>query len=219
MLALPNGTRFKVLMRDHVADLFVPDLMNRIHAEAPRVKLEILPWQSPLSMAPECLASLDLCISCTTAHLPGFDRHSLFVDTESIAVRRSHPRAAALRQVSAFLEMNQVAVVGQGRSEDPVDEWLRQEGLQRRIGLVVPSYLQALHAAATTDLVAFVPNRLARMLANRLALRVLPPPIDPGTYEEFLFYPRRHQRDPAALWLREMMLATGKRIHGRRGTG
>jgi LysR substrate binding domain len=107
-------------------------------------------------------------------------------------------------------------VVGRGRTEDPVDVWLREEGIERRIVLVVPSYLQALHAVATTDLVAFVPTRLAHTLADQLSLAVLRPPIDPGTYQEFLVYPVWRQQDPASRWLRDIVIDIGTRLNAAR---
>jgi len=69
--------------------------------------------------------------------------------------------------------------------------------------------LQALHAAAASDLVAFVPRRLAEALAAPLSLAIVKPPIDPGPYQEFLFYPRRRDGDNAARWLRDIVLAIG----------
>ena len=205
--------RFTVVMHDHVADLLVPDLVTRMHAEAPRVRLDVLPWQSPASMKPERLRSLDLCISCSTEELAGFERTPLFTDTESMVIRRGHPGLSRLRALRTFLDSRHVAVVGRGRTEDPVDVWLREEGIERRIVLVVPSYLQALHAVATTDLIAFVPKRLAHTLAGRLSLAVLRPPIDPGTYQEFLVYPSRLQQDPASLWLRDIVIDIGARLN------
>jgi DNA-binding transcriptional LysR family regulator len=166
-------------------------------------------------MKPERVRSIDLCISCSTDELPGFERSPLFTDTESVVIRRGHPRASRMSGLQTFLEARHVAVIGRGRTQDPSDVWLREEGIERRIVLVVPSYLQALHAVATTDLVAFVPMRLAQMLAPRLALAVLPPPVDPGTYQEFLFYPRRRQRDAASLWLRELVTQIGTCIEAR----
>jgi DNA-binding transcriptional LysR family regulator len=163
-------------------------------------------------MKPERVRSIDLCISCSTDELPGFDRLSLFSDTESVVVRQGHPCANRLKSLQAFLRSSHVAVVGQGRTEDPVDTWLRDERIERRVVLIVPSYLQALHAVATTDLVALVPTRLSQALAGRLSLSVLRPPIDPGEYTEFLFYPRRRQNDPASLWLREIVIEIGKRL-------
>lgn len=210
-----SSRRFKIVLHDHLADLFVPDLVKRMHAEAPNARLDVLPWQSPLAMKPERLRLIDLCVSCSTDELTGFERSPLFTDTESVVIRRGHPCASRMSGLPTFLDARHVAVVGRGRTQDPADVWLREEGIERRIALVVPSYLQALHAVATTDLVAFVPMRLAQMLAARLSLAVLPPPVDPGTYQEFLFYPRRRQRDAASLWLRELMTQIGACIEGR----
>ena len=211
-----SARRFRIVLHDHLADLVVPDLVRRMHCEAPRVILEVLPWQSPFSMNPEQLRAIDLCVSCSTDDLPGFDRSPLFTDTESLALRRGHPGAPRVRTLRGFLAASHVAVIGRGKAEDPVDTWLREEGVERRIGLVVPSYLQALHAAAATDLVAFVPTRLAQTMAPRLSLSVLRPPIDPGTYQESLFYPQRRQRDAASLWLRRMVIDIAASPHSVR---
>jgi DNA-binding transcriptional LysR family regulator len=78
--------------------------------------------------------------------------------------------------------------------------------------LRVPSYLQALQAVAQTDLVAFVPKRLAESLTRPLSLDVLRPPIDPGEYQEYLFYPRRARQDPASIWLRNLTGEIGKQL-------
>ena len=202
--------RFQIVMQDHLADLFVPDLVRRMQREAPRVRLELLPWQNPLSMAAERWRSIDLWISCSTDRAQGFERTALFTDTESVVVRRDHPLASCLKSLRAFLEASHVAVVGRGRTQDPVDAWLLEHGIERRVTLTVPSYLQALHAAAATDLVAFVPKRLAQRLAPQLSLLVLRPPIDPGTYEEYLLYPQVRERDAAARWLRDIVIDVGR---------
>lgn len=207
--------RFMVVMHDHLADLFVPDLLKRLCAEAPHARLEVLPWQSPFSMRPEQLRSIDFCISCSTDELQGFDRRALFTDSESVVVRRGHADRLRLRTLRAFREASHVAVVGRGKTQDPVDVWLREDGIERRIALAVPSYLQALHAVAATDLVAFVPTRLAQSLAPQLSLAVLRPPVDPGVYQEFLFYPRRRQTDRGALWLRDIVVGIGARLETR----
>jgi DNA-binding transcriptional LysR family regulator len=210
-----SARSFKILVHDHVADLFVPDLVKRMHSEAPNARLEVLPWQSPVAMTPERVRPIDLGISCSTDDLAGFERSVLFTDTESVVVRCGHPCAARMGELRTFLESRHVAVVARGRTQDPADVWLREDGIERHVVLIVPSYLQALHAAATTDLVAFVPTRLAQSLAPRLSLAVLPPPVDAGTYQEFLLYPHRRQRDPASLWLRDLVTQIAKCIEAR----
>ena len=84
--------------------------------------------------------------------------------------------------------------------------------------LRVPSYSQAIQAVAQTDLAAVVPKRLAESLAGAFSLAVLDPPIEPGEYQEYLFYPERALRDPASVWLREFVLEIGHhlgRVNGR----
>jgi DNA-binding transcriptional LysR family regulator len=207
--------RFRVVMHDHVADLVVPDLLRRMQADAPQTRLDLLAWQSPFSMDAEQLRSIDLCISCSSDELPGFARSPLFTDSESVVVRRSHPHALRLRTLRTFLEATHVAVVGRGREQDPVDTWLHDARIERRIALIVPSYLQALHAVAVTNLVAFVPTRLAQGLAPHLSLTIVRPPIDPGVYQEFLYHPARQQNDAGSLWLRELVSGIGARLDRR----
>jgi len=204
-----SSRRFSVMMQDHIAHLIVPVLVNRVHSEAPGVRLDVLPWQSPASMKVERFRSIGLLISCSTNEVAGFQRETLFTDTEVTVVRKGYPSVSRMKDLKAFLSSRHVAVVGRGLKEDPVDSWLRQEGLARQIVLRVPSYLQALQAVAQADLVAFVPKRLAESLARPLSLAVLPPPIDPGEYQEYLFHPRRVAHDPASIWLRKLALDIG----------
>jgi DNA-binding transcriptional LysR family regulator len=212
-----SARQFQVVIHDHLADLVVPGIVRRMGAEAPYARLEVLPWESPFAMTPERLRSIDLCTSCSTADLPGFDRTPLFTDTEAVVVRRAHPLAARLGSLRTFAEARHIAV-----TRDPLDAWLRTQGIERRIALTVPSYLQALHAAAASDLVAFVPKRLAEALAVPLSLAIVRPPVDPGTYQEFLFYPLRREGDAASRWLRDIVIDIGRgadaaAIRGRRG--
>jgi DNA-binding transcriptional LysR family regulator len=207
-----SSRRFSVMMQDHTAHIMVPALVKRVHADAPAVRLDALPWRSPASLKSEHLQSIDLLFSCATNEIAGFQKETLFTDTEVTVLHKGHPSGSRMKSLKAFLSARHVAVAGGGLTEDPVDTWLRQEGLARRIVLRVPSYLQALQAVAQTDLVAFVPKRLAESLAGPLSLDVLRPPIDPGEYQEYLFYPRRARQDPASMWLRKLAMEIGKQL-------
>jgi len=200
------------MMQDHIAHLIVPSLVKRVRADAPGVRLDALPWRSPASVKAGRLQSVDLLFSCSTNEIAGFQKETLFTDTEVTVLHKGHPSAPRMKNLKAFLSARHVAVVGGGLTEDPVDTWLRQKGLARRIVLRVPSYLQALQAVAQTDLAAFVPKRLAESLAGPLSLDVLSPPIDPGEYQEYLFYPRRARQDPASVWLRKLAMEIGKQL-------
>jgi len=204
--------RFTLMMPDHVVDLVVPALLERRLTESPGVRFDVLPWRGPATMTPELARSIDLVIACTSDAFPGFHQQRLFSDTEALAVRRGHPAGPRLKQLDAFLEAAHVAVVGRGQREDPIDTWLREKGVSRSIALVLPSYLQALHMVARTDLVAFVPRRLIEVVKSSLPLATVSPPIDPGSYEEFVFHPTRAQVDPGSIWLRTLVLDIGRSL-------
>ena len=80
----------------------------------------------------------------------------------------------------------------------------------------MPGYIEALHVTARTDLVAFVPRRLIAALAKQLSLATVTPPLDPGIDEQYMFYPTRAQMDPGSIWLRRLMLETGREMERRK---
>jgi DNA-binding transcriptional LysR family regulator len=205
-----SSRQFSVMMQDHVGHLIVPPLVGRLHANAPLIRFTFLPWQSPSSLRLQRTQAIDLVISCSTGEIPGFQREELFGDSEITVLRQGHPTASRMQSLGSFLKAKHVAVVGLGITEDPVDTWLRQEGFARQIALRVPSYLQALQAVAQSNLVAFVPKRLAHSLAKQLSLVLVPSPINPGQYIEYIHYPRRAVQDPGSIWLRNAVLKVGK---------
>jgi len=211
-----SSRHYSIMMQDHLAHLIVPALVNRLQSDAPGVKLSVLPWQNPASLKPGRLQSIDLLISCSTSDFVGLEREMLFSDTEVTVVRRRNPAASQLKNLKSFLTAQHVAVVGKGSAEDPVDRWLRQEGYARKIVLRVPSYSHALHAVACSNLVAFVPKRLAESIAPSLSLVLLQPAIDPGTYQEWVFYPRRAAQDLSSIWLRKLTVEIGAQLQQRR---
>jgi DNA-binding transcriptional LysR family regulator len=207
--------RFSLLMPDLVSELILPPLLKRMGADAPETGLDVRPWRGPASMSPEFARSIDLVLSCTGDAYPGFYRQRLYTDKDVLAVRHGHPQAAKLRTPDGFQRARHIAVIGAGQREDLIDSWLRQEGLEREIALAVPSYLQALRIASQTDLVAFVPRRLAESLAEPFAIMTVPPPLDPGSDVQFLFYPARAKADPGSVWLRRMVSDIGRALDGR----
>jgi DNA-binding transcriptional LysR family regulator len=197
------------MMPDLAVELLVPPLMEKITRLAPNVRLDIVPWRGPAIFTAEFARTIDLVISIGNA-FKGFHRQLLYTDRDALAVRRGHAIGAKLKRRDIFLNARHVAVIIRGQNADLIDDWLRAKGLERRVALVVPGYIEALHIAARTDLVAFVPGRLIAALTKPLSLMTVTPPLDPGIDEQFMFYPTRAQFDPGSIWLRKLMLETGR---------
>jgi DNA-binding transcriptional LysR family regulator len=198
-------------MPDLAVELLMPPLMAKVTKLAPNVTIDVVPWRGPAIFTAEFARTIDLVISIGDA-FRGFHRQLLYTDSDALAVRRGHPAASRLKKKETFLAARHVAVVIRGQNQDLIDVWLRPKGIERRIALVVPGYIEALHVAARTDLVAFVPRRLIAALEKQLSLQVVTPPFDPGIDEQYLFYPTRAQMDPGSIWLRNLMLGIGREM-------
>jgi DNA-binding transcriptional LysR family regulator len=213
--AISSDRHFRLMMPDLAVELLMPPLMEKVTRIAPHVTIDVVPWRGPAIFTAEFARTIDLVISIGDA-FKGFHRQRLYVDSDALAVRRGHPVGARLKKREAFLAARHVAVVIRGQNEDLIDSWLRSKGIERRIALVVPGYIEALHVTARTDLVAFVPRRLIAALAKQLSLLTVTPPLDPGIDEQHMFYPTRAQMDPGSIWLRQLMLETGRQLDARK---
>ncbi|MDO9296322.1 LysR family transcriptional regulator [Bradyrhizobium sp.] len=209
--AASSERHFRLMMPDLAVELLMPPLMAKVTRAAPNVTIDVVPWRGPAIFPAEFARTIDLVISIGDA-FKGFHRQRLYTDSDALAVRRGHPAGAKLKQRDVFLEARHVAVVIRGAREDLIDGWLRSKGIERRIALVVPGYIEALHVTARTDLVAFVPRRLIGALAKQLSLVTVTPPLDPGIDEQFLFYPTRARMDPGSIWLRNILLGIGREM-------
>jgi DNA-binding transcriptional LysR family regulator len=209
--AARSERQFRLMMPDLAVELLMPPLMEKITKLAPNVRIDVVPWRGPAIFTAEFARTIDMVISIGNA-FTGFHRQRLYTDSDALAVRRGHPAGARLKRIETFLDARHVAVVIRGQSEDLIDSWLRPKGIERRIALVVPGYIEALHVTARTDLVAFVPRRLIGALSKQLSLTTIAPPLDPGIDEQFMFYPTRAQMDPGSIWLRNIMLGIGREM-------
>ena len=209
--AARSDRHFRLMMPDLAVELLMPPLMAKVTKLAPNVTIDVVPWRGPAIFSAEFARTIDLVISIGDA-FKGFHRQLLYTDSDALAVRRGHPVGAKLKKHDAFLDARHVAVVIRGQSEDLIDTWLRGKRIERRIALVVPGFIEALHVTARTDLVAFVPRRLIGALSKQLSLATVTPPFDPGIDEQFMFYPTRAQMDPGSIWLRTLMLGIGREM-------
>lgn len=206
---------FRLMMPDLAVELLMPPLMEKVTRLAPNVRIDVVPWRGPAIFHAEFARTIDLVISIGNA-FKGFHRQLLYTDSDALAVRRGHPMGGKLKRPETFLAARHVGVIIRGNSEDLIDTWLRPKGIERHISLIVSGYLEALHVAARTDLVAFVPRRLIAALSKQLGLVTVTPPLDPGIDEQFMFYPTRAQMDPGSIWLRRLMLETGRELEQSR---
>lgn len=197
---------FRVFVADNASDLLLPPLLRKLGTEAPGVSIRIQPGLGSAADPFELARTIDLAVACVPNGFKGFYQQRLFTDRDACAMRRGHKKARrVVAGLDDFLAARHVAVVGREFTDDPVDTWLRQQGLERNVALTVPHYLQALHAIAQSDLVGVIPERLIRANAAALGIVAGTVPLDVGTFDEYLLHPARTHADPGCAWLRTVV--------------
>lgn len=205
----PTETRraFSVACPDVLAPL-LPRLCARLYAAAPGARLEVSDRGASDVLALET-GQTDLALGPGPAEGAGLLTRGLGHVHFGVVARRGHPALGKGRKLRAraWVEHPHVMVRTGTRSRSFVGEALEREGMQRRVGLVVPTFLAALVAVSETDLFFAAPRELVEPLLPRLGLVVVAPPIAVPAVPIVALWHERFQADPAHRFLRELVLA------------
>ena len=118
-----------------------------------------------------------------------------------LAGRAGHPRLKRRPTLAQFCALEHVVVsLAGGGFAGPTDKALADRGLARRVVLSVPHFLFMMSAVAGTDMVAMLPERLAR---GATGLRVVEAPLEVPGYEMAMLWHERRHRDAGHWWVRE----------------
>lgn len=196
---------FTIRTSEGFVENFGPELIARVGAEAPGVRLRFVP-KPDKGATPLREGTVDLetgVIEPTTG--PELRAQALFRDRLVGVVRAGHPLAGAAVTRSRYLRGRHVAVSREGLRQWPVDDALRALGLERSIVTVVGGFATAVGLARATDLIASVPDRHTANL--REGMHSFPLPVEtPGFTVSLLWHPRL-DADPAHRWLRAVVRA------------
>lgn len=149
---------------------------------------------------------IDLALHTLDDAPPGLRQRRLFSERYVLAGRAGHPALAAPLTAAAFSALEHVMVSPDGGGFYGVtDNTLAEAGLSRRVVLSVPHFLFAISALLASDLVAMLPERLAR---GNPALQVQEAPLAVPGFEMVMLWHERSHRDPAHQWLRAHIMAS-----------
>lgn len=196
---------FTLRTSDGFVENFGPDLVARVGAEAPGVRLRFLPKPDKDS-APLREGSVDLetgVVGRTTG--PELRAQALFRDRFVGVVRRGHKLARGRITPARYAAGRHVLVSRRDLDKGLVDEALEPLGLKREIAAFVGGFAAALALARGSDLVATVPERhTGKLRAGMHSFRL--PFAVPEITVSLLWHPRL-DADPAHRWLRACVRA------------
>ncbi|MBB3135040.1 DNA-binding transcriptional LysR family regulator [Rhizobium pisi] len=179
---------------------FGPQLIERLHRQAPGVRLRFM--QKPdKDSAPLRDGTVDLETGVVDkATGPEVRTQALFRDRFIGVVRMGHPLCQGEMTPSRYTAGRHISVSRRGRDKGLIDDALAVLGLERRIVTIVGGFSTALALARASDLIASVPERHTEAL--RVGMHSFPLPVStPDITVSLLWHPRM-DADPAHRWLR-----------------
>ncbi|HEU4577088.1 MAG TPA: LysR family transcriptional regulator [Polyangiaceae bacterium] len=202
-----RGT-FKIAAADYLQALVMGPLLRELAARAPGIDLSVVVFPN----ARELLESgaTDLALSVPSRELQAMRSEALFNEDFVCMVRRDHPQIKRALSLEKYLAQRHVVVAPSGTPGSVVDTVLSQRGLQRRVALRVTNFLIAPVVVCETDFISTMPARLARALAKRYPLRILPAPLELPAFEYGMYWHPRLDQDPAQRWLRDFVARVSK---------
>jgi DNA-binding transcriptional LysR family regulator len=206
--ARTSERKFSLALSDYSITVLIEPLLRRVHELAPGVGLELSPIPADMHESDRGLLQHDLLIAPA---LPGrrFPGRSevLFRDRFVCIADPANPR---LKEGSLSLDdlaelPHAQATFGQGLN--PAERALEELGVMHAPQVTTVGWLSLPFVVAGTDLVAVVPERLARRVADTAGLSVIEPPFGRvELIEEAWWHPMR-STDPALQWLRSVLTA------------
>jgi DNA-binding transcriptional LysR family regulator len=211
---------FRIAATDYVSITMLPPLVALMTRQAPHVNLSIFP-NSRLDVIRELdEGHIDFVIGWFRDLPDRMRRTTIATDTETIVVRAGHPLTEGPVTKDRLLAFPHIVVELTGSEADPVDGFLDDRGVLRRVwierllmetsgddgqigrvAISVPQSSVVGPMLLVSDMVATLPRRFAQIAAAQGTLALLDLPYEPLTVPVEAVWHHRSDRDPGILWL------------------
>ena len=207
--------RFVIAATDYIECLLMPVLLERIHKSAPGVDVTVIQPDEPLVEQRLEDGEIDLALGFEEAIQPSarLQQEVLFDDELICLVRKKHPKVKQRLSLRQYLELEHFLISPSGTKIGLVDEWLAEQGMERRVALVVPHYLIVPSILIDTDYIIALPTRLANLFVSLAPLKKIPGPFKLPLYDVVMVWHPLQEKDPAQVWLRDQIVEASRQLN------
>lgn len=199
---------------DHASLVLIPRLTERVTRNAPGVRLAVSLVQAggPGSDKLE-RAGVDLRLGWLQSLPQSWYTKRLFDDQIGVIVRADAEVSAETIDRDFFLNTRHVALAtDRPYYQTLADQSLARQGIERKVGVWITNFTAIPLIVAQSDMIAFFPMSIARMYQKFANIKVLPSPVEVGSYNvSMAWHPRIHE-DPDYRWLRAEITAAAEDI-------
>ena len=136
----------------------------------------------------------------------------LMDDGLACVVRADHPQVRKRISKKQYEQLKHVNMLPPGRLRVGLFQTLQRHGLPREVAVSVTHFLAIPEIIAVTDYCTTLPSLICRRLAGDSRLKVLPAPVDLGTFPVEMAWHVRYRDDPAHQWLRSLVVEAARDV-------
>ncbi|TRW16801.1 LysR family transcriptional regulator [Glacieibacterium frigidum] len=197
--------RFRIAASDYITTVVIAPLSRHLEREAPSIRLDI---SLPTDETSQRLAKGEFDLTLTPEEFvdPQHPTELLFEERHVVAGWERNPLLNAPLTIEQFVAAGHVAVQIVGRNTF-VENVLAHRGITRRVEVISPSFIQTPWLLPGTNRIALMHERLARLMAPGLLLKIVEVPFDIPPMQEVVQYHSTRARDEGLLWLRTRLRA------------
>lgn len=198
----------------YVELVLVPAIVARLRAVAPGIRLRLTPFGSDLVEAGVTSGTTAMALGRIVDPPDALVVQHLMDDGLACIVRADHPEVAGTLSRAQYEHLKHVNMLPPGRLRVGLFQALERQGLKREVVVSVTHFLSIPEMVAVTDYCATLPALLCRRLAHDPRLKVLPAPVDLGTFPVEMAWHVRYRHDPAHLWFRSLVSEVAREVSG-----
>jgi molybdate transport repressor ModE-like protein len=204
----PKSTtrQFTFYLSDVGQMVLLPPILHAVEEEAPRVTLRSAPIPLDDPAAPMISGEVDLAVGFFTNLTTGFHQTLLFRERYVCIVRADHPAFQSGITLEALKNVRHAIADATGMAHGFVDQCLAKHRITRRDGLRVPGFHVLPLIIANSDLLAFIPARLAASVAAHVPIKVFQPPLHVPLFDIRMYWHERYHYDSANRWMRRILV-------------
>jgi DNA-binding transcriptional LysR family regulator len=211
----PDGNRtFRVSLSDYLVPVLGAPLLRRVHELAPQVQVQVqvrLRAMAGRAAGDAALSQTDLVIGPAGVLGPhaGGEHEVIVRDRLVYLADRANTRLRQGRLTAADLAaLPHAAARLSDTDPGPASTALHRLGITPNVVLTTTGWLPLPFLLAGTDLVAAVPERLARRVAAAAGVTIIEPPFGTIELTETAWWHPMRAADPALTWLRTILRQT-----------
>jgi DNA-binding transcriptional LysR family regulator len=196
---------FTIAPNDYVEFVLVPAVVARLREVAPGIRLRLTPFGSDLVETGITSGTTALALGRMVDPPDNVVVQHVMDDGLACVVRADHPEIGDSITREQYERLKHVNMLPPGRLRVGLFQPLEREGLKRDVAVSVTHFLAIPELVAVTDYCTTLPILICRRIGQDRRLKVLPAPVDLGTFPVQMAWHVRYRQDPAHRWLRNLI--------------